>query len=72
VHLLLSAEDLPQLKYVPVIQRRIGTSGFLHLEVVPGMDHAILSTVGRQRAIDILKRHVVETFADLPRPPKAK
>jgi pimeloyl-ACP methyl ester carboxylesterase len=64
VLLLLSAEDLPQLKYVPAIRRRLGASGFLHLEVVPGMDHAILSTVGRRRAVDILKRHIVETFAD--------
>jgi hypothetical protein len=72
VLLLLSAEDLPQLKYVPIVRRRIGVSGFLDLEVVPGMDHAILSTVGRQRAVDILKRHVVETFADSQRPPKSE
>jgi pimeloyl-ACP methyl ester carboxylesterase len=64
--LLLSPEDLSPLLESPIIgpilRRRLISSEHLRVEVVPGMDHAILSTIGRERAVAILDRHVIDTF----------
>lgn len=64
--LLLSPEDLSPYRRVPVlgavVRRRLVSSKHRHVEIVPGMDHAILSTLGRGRAVAILDRHVIETF----------
>ena len=66
VLLLLSAEDLSSFRRIPVLgsvlRRRLVSSEHFHVEVVPGLDHAFLSTLGRGRAVAILDRHVVETF----------
>jgi pimeloyl-ACP methyl ester carboxylesterase len=64
--LVLSPEDLSPLRRNPIVgwilRRRLVPSEHVHIEIVPGLDHAILSTIGRGRAVDILDRHVIETF----------
>ncbi len=65
--LLLSPEDLSPLRNVPIVgsvlRRRLATSEHFRVEIVPGLDHAFLSVVGRGRAIDILDQHVVQMYA---------
>jgi pimeloyl-ACP methyl ester carboxylesterase len=64
--LVLSPEDLSPLRRNPIVgwilRRRLIPSEHVHIEIVPGLDHAILSTIGRGRAVDILDRHVIDTF----------
>jgi pimeloyl-ACP methyl ester carboxylesterase len=66
--LLLSPEDLSSLLRVPIIgsllRRRQGSTESFHVEIIPELDHAFLSVVGRSLAVAILDRHVVETFAN--------
>ncbi|MCU1364350.1 MAG: Alpha/beta hydrolase family protein [Acidimicrobiaceae bacterium] len=66
--LLLSSEDLSPLRNVPVLgsvlRRRLASSEHFRIEIVPGLDHAFLSVVGRERAIAILDQHVVQTYAN--------
>jgi pimeloyl-ACP methyl ester carboxylesterase len=64
--LVLSPEDLSPLRQIPmfgwIFRLRLVPSEYLHIEIVPGLDHAILSTLGRSRAVSILDRHVVTKF----------
>jgi len=64
--LLLSPEDLSPLRKIPVLgsvlRRRLASSEHFHVEIVAGLDHAFLSTIGRDRAVALLDRHVVETL----------
>jgi pimeloyl-ACP methyl ester carboxylesterase len=65
--LVLSPEDLSPLRHLPFVgwafRLRLVPSEYLHIEIVPGLDHSILSTLGRSRAVSILDRHVVTKFA---------
>jgi dienelactone hydrolase len=65
--LLLSPNDLSPFGRIPIIgsleNRRFVSSEYLQIEIVPGLDHDFLSTVGRTRAVSILDRHVVKTYA---------
>ncbi len=64
--LILSPEDLSPLRHIPVIgfllRRRLISSESVHIEIVPSLDHAFLSTLGRERAVEILDRHVTENY----------
>jgi dienelactone hydrolase len=64
--LLLSPEDLSSLRKIPVlgsiVRRRLASSEHFHVEIVPELDHAFLSTLGRERAVKLLDRHVTETL----------
>jgi hypothetical protein len=64
--LLLSPEDISPLRRVPILgevfRRRLESSDRVRVEIVPGMDHSILSTLGRNRAVAILDRHVIENY----------
>jgi hypothetical protein len=64
---LLSPEDLSPFIHLPVfgtaLRRRLVSSKHIRVEVVPGLDHDFLSTLGRSRAVALLDQHVVETFA---------
>jgi hypothetical protein len=64
--LLLSPEDLSPLRRIPVLgsvlRRRLASSEHFRIEIVPGLDHAFLSVLGRGRAVSLLDHHVVETF----------
>jgi pimeloyl-ACP methyl ester carboxylesterase len=66
--LLLSPEDLSSLLRVPVIgallRRRQASTENFHVEIVPELDHAFLSVLGRSRAVALLDQHIVETFAN--------
>jgi pimeloyl-ACP methyl ester carboxylesterase len=63
---LMSPEDLSPFTQLPVLgadlRRRLVSSEHLRFEIVPGLDHDFLSTLGRGRAVAILDRHVVEKF----------
>jgi pimeloyl-ACP methyl ester carboxylesterase len=67
--LLLSPEDLSPFRNIPVLgavlRRRLASSEHFQIEIVPGLDHAFLSVVGRERAVAILDQHVVETYANV-------
>jgi pimeloyl-ACP methyl ester carboxylesterase len=62
--LLISPNDLSPFARIPIIgsleNRRFVSSEHLHIEVVPGLDHDFLSTVGRRRAVAILDRHITK------------
>jgi hypothetical protein len=66
--LLLSPEDLSSLLRVPVIgavlRRRQASTENFHVEIIPELDHAFLSVLGRNHAVAILDQHIVETFAN--------
>jgi pimeloyl-ACP methyl ester carboxylesterase len=66
--LLLSPEDLSSLLRMPIIgsllRRRQASTENFHVEIIPELDHAFLSVLGRSHAVAILDRHVVETFAN--------
>lgn len=70
--LLLSSEDLSPLRNVPVLgsvlRRRLTSSEHFRIEIVPGLDHAFLSVVGRERAIAILDQHVVQMYGNANEP----
>jgi len=59
----LSPEDLPRFQRIPVLRRRLATTEHVQVEVVPGMDHNLLSLLGRQRAVAILDHFVLGNFA---------
>jgi alpha/beta superfamily hydrolase len=64
--LLVSPEDLSSFRRIPIIgsflRRRLASSDHFDVEIVPGLDHAFLSTVGRGRAVALLDQHIVEAF----------
>jgi pimeloyl-ACP methyl ester carboxylesterase len=64
--LVLSPEDLSPLRRNPIfgwfLRRRLVPSEHVQIEIVPGLDHNILSTIGRGRAVGILDQYVIETF----------
>jgi hypothetical protein len=66
--LVLGPNDLSPFTRIPIVgsllARRLITSEFIHVEIVPGLDHDFLSTLGRDRAIAILDRHVVANFTE--------
>ena len=66
--LLLGPNDVSPFNTIPVVGslvgRRLISSKNINVVIVPGLDHDFLSTLGRGRAITILDRHVVETFAN--------
>lgn len=68
--LLASADDLLPFPHVPILRsldrRRMVSSPGCRVEIVPGMDHDMLSAVGRFRAMAILDAHVIEKFATAP------
>ena len=63
---LLSPEDLSRFSQLPVLgaalRRRLVSSKHHRVQIVPGLDHNFLSTLGRDRAVALLDRHVIETF----------
>ena len=66
--LVLGPNDVSPYIKIPVVGSLVGhrvtSSKHINVVIVPGLDHDFLSTLGRGRAIAILDRHVVETFAD--------
>jgi hypothetical protein len=67
VLLLLSPEDASPFGQIPVLgaifRRRLVSSERLRVQIVPGLDHAFLSTLGRSRVVAILDQHVIDTYA---------
>ncbi|MGB7653532.1 MAG: hypothetical protein WBL51_09695 [Acidimicrobiales bacterium] len=67
--LLVSPDDLSPFPWIPILgsldHRRLVSSNHLRIEIVPGLDHDFLSTIGRSRAVEILDRYIVETFTDV-------
>ena len=65
--IVLGPNDLSPFRRLPVVGslvgRRLLSSEHIRVEIVPGLDHDFLSTLGRARAIDIIDRHVVETYS---------
>ncbi len=65
--LLASSEDLFPFPKVPIVrsfdQRRMVSSPHCRVEIVPGLDHFMLSAAGRGRAVAILEGFVLEKFA---------
>jgi dienelactone hydrolase len=64
VLLLLGPEDLPRFPRVPILRRRLQSSKHHRVEIVPGMDHNLLSTLGRDRAVTILDQYIMDTFGE--------
>ncbi len=64
--LVLGPNDLSPFTRIPVVGSLVGpqliSSEHIQVEIVPGLDHDFLSTLGRARAIAILDRQVVEAF----------
>jgi pimeloyl-ACP methyl ester carboxylesterase len=64
--LVLGPNDFSPFARIPVVGSLLGqrllSSEHIHVEVVPGLDHDFLSTLGRRRAIAILDQHVVDTL----------
>jgi len=67
--LLLSPEDHSPFGRIPVVgslaRRRLASSEYVHVRMVPGLDHDFLNTVGRSRAVAILDSYVVKTFSEV-------
>jgi pimeloyl-ACP methyl ester carboxylesterase len=65
--MLASLQDFSTFPRMPIVgaigRRRLVSSEHFRVEIVPGMDHDFLSDVGRARAVAILDRHVLVTFA---------
>lgn len=72
VLLILSPDDLSPLRQVPVLgaflRRRLVSVRNLHIRIVPGLDHSMLSTVGRRQVVDILDQFVMERYARVASP----
>lgn len=72
VLLILSPDDLSPLRRVPVLgavlRRRLVSVRNLHIRIVSGLDHSMLSTVGRRHVVDILDQFVVERYARVASP----
>jgi len=68
--LLLGPDDNSPYAGIPLIgsaaRRRLTSSERIDVEIVPGLDHDFLSTVGRGRAVAILDGYVVENYVDAP------
>jgi dienelactone hydrolase len=64
VLLLLGPEDLPRFPRIPILRRRLQSSKHHRVEIVPGMDHNLLSTLGRDRAVVILNEYILDTFVE--------
>jgi hypothetical protein len=69
VLLLLSPVHLPRLQRIPILRRRLLSSEHHRVEVVSGMDHSILSTLGRNRAVALLQQHVVNRYVGVSAQP---
>jgi dienelactone hydrolase len=69
VLLLLSPAHLPRFQRIPILRRRLLSSEHHHVEIVPGMDHSILSTLGRDRAVALLQQHVVDRYVGVSAQP---
>jgi pimeloyl-ACP methyl ester carboxylesterase len=65
--MVLGPNDLSPFRRIPVVGSLVGrqllSSDHIRVEVVPGLDHDFLSTLGRARAIAVLDRYVVEAFS---------
>ena len=72
VLLLLSPDDLSPLREVPVLgalsRRRLASTKNLRIRVVSGLDHSMLSTLGRRQVVAILDQFVVERYAHAASP----
>jgi len=72
VLLILSPDDLSPLRQVPVLgavlRRRLVSVRNLHIRIVSGLDHSMLSTVGRRHVVDILDQFVIERYARVASP----
>jgi pimeloyl-ACP methyl ester carboxylesterase len=68
--LILGPNDLSPFTRIPVVGSLVGhrltSSENIHVEVVPGLDHDFLSTLGRRRAVEILDRHIAELCLGAP------
>ena len=62
VLLLLSPVHLPRFQRIPILRRRLLSSEHHRVEIVAGMDHSILSTLGRDRAVALLQQHVIDRY----------
>lgn len=64
VLVLLGPEDLPRFPRIPILRRRLQSSKHHRVESVPGMDHNLLNTLGRDRAVAILNQFIMDTFVE--------
>jgi dienelactone hydrolase len=68
--LLLGPNDPSPFSVVPIfgslLGRRLISSEHIEVKIIPALDHDFLSTLGRDRAVAILDRHVVDTYANHP------
>lgn len=69
VLLLYGAEEVWPYKGVPFFRsidfRQLTRTSGRHIEFVPGLDHGMHFADGRNRAVDILDRHVLERFGGI-------
>jgi alpha-beta hydrolase superfamily lysophospholipase len=70
--LLLGPEDNSPFARIPVVgsaaRHRLAASEQIDVEIVPGLDHDFLSTLGRGRAVAVLDRYVIEKYVNGPPP----
>jgi cellulose synthase/poly-beta-1,6-N-acetylglucosamine synthase-like glycosyltransferase/dienelactone hydrolase len=69
VLLLLSPVHIPRFQRIPILRRRLLSSEHHRVEIIPGMDHSILSTLGRDRAVALLHQHVVDRYVGVSAQP---
>jgi pimeloyl-ACP methyl ester carboxylesterase len=66
--LIISPEDLSTFRRIPIIgrvlRRREASSENYRVEIIPELDHAFLSVLGRSRAVAILSQHIIERFTE--------
>ena len=60
--IVLAREDLPKFPHFPFLGRRLASTDRQRVIIVPGMDHNLLNTKGRERAVEMLERYVVDTY----------
>jgi pimeloyl-ACP methyl ester carboxylesterase len=64
--LLLSPDDLSPLRQVPVLgavlRGRLVSLRNLHIKIVSGLDHSMLSTLGRRRVVGMLDQFIIERY----------
>jgi pimeloyl-ACP methyl ester carboxylesterase len=67
--LLLGPNDLSPFRDIPVVGTLVGRhlleSERIHVEIIPGLDHDFLSTIGRARTIALLDQHVIQRLVDV-------
>jgi dienelactone hydrolase len=72
VLLLLSPDDLSPLRQVPILgaglRRRLVSVRNLQIRIVSGLDHSMLSTLGRRHVVAILDQFVIERYAHVDSP----